>query len=204
MKDLHIHCDGVGLHDCSSIPSISAWHMDSYFRMSGSDCTFLKFMFVIIVSFNKSRVARGRSANKLCPQGFRFSKTLNHISQECFWTHGLRIHRLNTIANYLARFLGGRGYTVYNETIFVELTSRRLKPDIVAYGIDHTLVINAQVINDQFYLKIAHDDKVIKYEVLHLQLEPAEWSLLQFFDIRLVWYRYPWLCKISQVLPRFL
>lgn len=107
-------------------------------------------------------MARGRDAEKYCSQGCRVPETLNQISQQCYVTNSLRINRRNAISNYLAHSLEQRGYLVHKEPIFRAPDAKKLKPDLVAYGIDHSLVIDAQVINDQLFLTTAYENKINK------------------------------------------
>lgn len=104
------------------------------------------------------------------------SETLNHISQQCFYMHGLRILRHNTISKYLARSLSQKGYTVHKELIFKLPNRAKLKPDLIAYKLHHTLVIGSQIMNDQYImndpLSTAHNAKVKNYDALRPQLDP--------------------------------
>lgn len=77
-------------------------------------------------------------------------ETLNHVVQQCYSTHGMRIHRHDTLTNYLARSLVQKGFTVHREQLFQLPSCAKLKPDTMAYSVDQVLVIDTQVINDQY------------------------------------------------------
>lgn len=72
--------------------------------------------------FSKFHVARGRDADRLCSRGCRVPETLNHMSQQCYATHGLQIKRHDALSNYFARLLEQRGYTVHHEPFKVNDT----------------------------------------------------------------------------------
>lgn len=57
----------------------------------------------------------------------------------------------------------------HKEPTFV-VNNCSLKPDLVVYSNERTVVIDAQIENDQFLLSTAHANKVSKYEVLSDQL----------------------------------
>lgn len=81
------------------------------------------------------------------------------------------MYRHDAISNYVARSLEQLGYSVHKEPCFKSRNDAPLKPDLVAYAVDHVALIDTQVINDQFSLETAHTNKVAKYEVLLPQLE---------------------------------
>lgn len=54
------------------------------------------------------------------------------------------------------------GKTGHKESAFRIPYRKKMKPDLVAYGIGHMLVIDAQVTNDQLPLVTAHETS--KYE----------------------------------------
>lgn len=68
------------------------------------------------------------------------------------------------------RSLEQKGYSVHNQPNFKDPTGTLLKPDI-AYSTDHSVLIDAQVINNQYPLDIAHENKVSKYSCLRGQLQ---------------------------------
>lgn len=90
--------------------------------------------------------------------------------QKCFATHGLRIKRHNALVHYLIRSLNNRGFSTHLEPSF-KINEATLKPDIVAYSPDKVFVIDAQVINDQYNLDEAHENKINKCLPLVPQLD---------------------------------
>lgn len=67
--------------------------------------------------------------------------------------------------NYLIRSSSQRGYTAHAEPRF-DVDKKSLKPDIVLYNAGSTTVIDVQVINDQYSLEAAHNNKLEKYAPL--------------------------------------
>jgi hypothetical protein len=59
---------------------------------------------------------------------------------------------------------------VHKESIY-ETPNGKLKPDLVLFNIDRVIVVDAQVITDQFPLERAHKNKVEKYNPLIHQLQ---------------------------------
>lgn len=84
-----------------------------------------------------------RPLDKLCSRGCGDPATLNHISQECHATRGMRIQIHDAISNYLCRSLEQCGYSVHHEPIFNVPNGRKLKLDLVASCTDHVLVIDS-------------------------------------------------------------
>lgn len=70
--------------------------------------------------------------------------------------------RHNAITNYVARSLDQKGFSVVKEKTFTT-TNGKLKPDIVAFSPDMTLVIDTQIVNDHFPLKVANQNNIEKY-----------------------------------------
>ncbi|GBL74729.1 Retrovirus-related Pol polyprotein from type-2 retrotransposable element R2DM [Araneus ventricosus] len=154
-------CDGCGLKGSSDVPSAHSWVLDGTSLLSGRD--YISCIHVRLgVLFNRARATRGRKKQHLCARGCYQPETLNHIIQSCYSTHGARINRHNNIAKYLARIIGDRGATVHEEPHFQTETAGRLKPDLVIYTADRVVVVDVQVINDQYPLGLAHINKIEK------------------------------------------
>ncbi|GBM11033.1 Retrovirus-related Pol polyprotein from type-2 retrotransposable element R2DM [Araneus ventricosus] len=156
-------CDGCGLKGSGDVPSAHSWVLDGTSLLSSRD--YISCIHVRLgVLFNRARAARGRDKQHLCARGCYQPETLNHIIQSCYATHGARINRHNNIAKYLARIIGDRGATVHEEPHFQTETAGLLKPDLVIYTADRVVVVDVQVINDQYPLGLAHINKIEKYK----------------------------------------
>ncbi|GBO45525.1 Retrovirus-related Pol polyprotein from type-2 retrotransposable element R2DM [Araneus ventricosus] len=156
-------CDGSGLKGSDDVPSAHSWVLDGTSLLSGRD--YISCIHVRLgVLFNRARAARGRDKQHLCARGCYQPETLNHIIQSCYATHGARINRHNNIAKYLARIIGDRGATVHEEPHFQTETAGLLKPDLVIYTADRVVVVDVQIINDQYPLGLAHMNKIEKYK----------------------------------------
>ncbi|GBN57612.1 Retrovirus-related Pol polyprotein from type-2 retrotransposable element R2DM, partial [Araneus ventricosus] len=104
----------------------------------------------------RTRTSRGRP-NKIrsCRAGCAALETPNHVVQQCFRSHGLRIKRHNAIANYICRSLQQKGFQVTEEPVY-PLTAGTLKPDLVAFKSNSALVLDVQVVGDSVELDSAH------------------------------------------------
>lgn len=113
-------------------------------------------------------------------------ETLNHISQQCYSTHGLRIQRHEALFKYVSRSFEQRGYSVRSGAVF-KVNNVKLKPDIIAYSQEHVVVIDAHVINDQFSLENVHAKKSNKYTSLTDQLGPLRPGGVRFTSLAFNW-----------------
>lgn len=91
-----------------------------------------------------------------CSRGCSWPETHKHILQRYF-THKPRISRHDSVMNYLRKVLIERGKSVQIEQLADET---KLKPDIIVYEERRVSVVDVQIINDQFSLKIAHNNKI--------------------------------------------
>lgn len=121
------------------------------------------------VLFNKSTAARGSSSkDKSCHRGCGAAETLNHILQSCYSTHTARVKRHDAIVNYVHRVVQDRGMSVHKELQF-RVGESTLKPDLVVYNQDR-VVVDVQIVNDQFPLEPAYCNKIKKYLPFNDQL----------------------------------
>lgn len=96
---------------------------------------------------------------------------LNHILQQWYSTHYHRINRHNSLVQYLNRTRTARNYTVHVEPSFTIDNSTKFNLDLVIYSPDRVILVDLQVVNDQFPLQTAHPNMIQKYEVLRQQLQ---------------------------------
>lgn len=180
-------CDGAGLSQMSDVPMASSWVVDGTDLLSGSD--YLSCIHVRTnVPYCKSRVSRGRPCiGNLCSRGCQSPETLDHILQKCWSSHALRIRRHDNLCNYIARNLDNKGYSCHLEERHTLPSGQVLKPDITAYSENDILIIDAQVINDQFPLQEAHENKIKKYEPLKQQLTPLRPDGVKLTSLTLNW-----------------
>lgn len=137
--------------------------------MSGRD-----FIHAIHVSYgvlySKIRSARGRqNLGKKCRRGCDTVETLNHVLQQCHHTHFARIKRRNALMDYVPKVGHDRGMSVHKEPVF-KVGGRKLIPNLVIYNPDRVVLVDAQVVNEQFPLERGHSNKVEKYSSLGDQL----------------------------------
>lgn len=183
--DLYSKCDGVGLAQSSGVPIVHSWVADGTNFMSGSDnISAIQARYNCL--FSRSRGTRGRDLKYMCARGCAQPETLNHMTQQCYASHGLRIRRHDDVCLYVIRSLQQKGFSVQSEPRF-PYNHSFLKPDIVAYNSSNVFIIDFQVINDQFNLDLAHCNKVEKYSVLRPQLDPLRPNGSIFTSITVNW-----------------
>jgi hypothetical protein len=161
-KRLAKTCDGAGLVQSSKAPAAHTWISDGSKFLSGRDyitCIHTRYQCL----YTKARGSRGRLKDVVCSRGCAASETLNHIVQQCWCTHGDRIKRHNNIVQFLKRSAEQQGYTTHVEEVFTT-PEGKLRPDLVLYSPEKVVVVDVQVINDQFPLRTAHHNKIVKYK----------------------------------------
>lgn len=114
-------------------------------------------------------------------------ETLNHLLQVCYVTHTSRIKRHDAVVKLVARELDNKQFSVFAERLY-QTPVGALKPDIVAFREDKIVVVDVQVINDQFNLEEAHFNKVSKYDApLRDILAPQRSGNIVFTSLILNW-----------------
>jgi len=159
---LYATCDGAGLRGSSEVPISNSWILDGTNLMTGRN-----YIAAIQVRtntlFSKARRARGRSgADGRCSRGCAQPETLNHILQNCFATHNARIIRHNKIVDYIKRGATQRNFEVCVEPSF-QLPTGNLKPDLLLTKDKIQIIADVQIVNDQFPLTTANNNKIAKY-----------------------------------------
>lgn len=159
---LYSMVDGAGLKEAGRVPRQHDWIQDGTRFLSGKD--YLQSCRLRINSLpTRSRITRGRANDRMCRAGCNKIETLNHVLQQCHRTHGIRIKRHDNLVAYVARGLEVAEYQVSVEPKLQTAAGIR-KPDIVARRGVLGLVIDAQVINDQYDLDTAHENKIEYYK----------------------------------------
>lgn len=159
---LYSSVDGGPLRSSAEVKGQHGWIGEPTRFLSGRD--FVNCNKVRINALpTSSRTSRGRPGDRSCRAGCGLPETSNHIIQVCHRTNKLRIKRHNAVANYITRSLEGKGYLVEQEPTFSTAEGNR-KPDVVATLGKTTLVIDAQVVNDQMNLEEANQNKINYYK----------------------------------------
>lgn len=155
--------DGCSLKESVGCAPAHRWISDGSFLLSGRE--FITALHVRLgILYSKSRALRGRdSKSKLCGRGCSVLETLSHILQQCYCTHYARLTRHNGLTKYFRKLCHGRGKTVHYEPVFETTDKCKLKPDLVIYEESGITVVDVQIINDQFPLNDAHQNKIDKY-----------------------------------------
>lgn len=183
-QELKKTCDGKGLAEFHKVPQQSSWINDGTSMMTG-DNYIAAIGLRLNTLYNRSRATRGRDQPHSCSRGCEYPETLNHILQQCYSTNALRIKRHDKLVQYIGRGAGQRGYSVHIEPRF-DTKQGVLKPDLVMYNTGSSTVVDVQVINDQFPLDVAHDNKVKKYTPLISELSGLR-NELRFTSFTINW-----------------
>ena len=158
---LHNIVDGGALKESKKIPQQKRWIAEGTRFLSGRD-----FVLTCKLRINaiptKYRTSRGRIHDRSCRAGCNASETLNHVLQTCHRAHDARIRRHDAVMAYLARGLEQRKYRVTREAEFRTEEGVR-KPDLIATKMGRSIIIDAQVVNDQTILDLAHKRKTEYY-----------------------------------------
>ena len=160
-EKLYISPDGVALKESSKVLGQNDWIQDGTMFLSGRDYI-NSCQFRINAMPTRSRTTRGRFQDRSCRGGCSVPETLNHITQHCHRTHGVRIKRHNAVVFYLVKRLEKQGYEVEVEPRYATDQGNRF-PDIVATKNEEGLIIDAQVMSEQADLRRADREKVRKY-----------------------------------------
>lgn len=160
-EELYKSIDGGALKESSKVPQQHRWVQEGTKFLGGGD-----FVNSVKLRINalptRSRGARGRDFDRRCRAGCEVPETLNHILQQCHRTHNPRVDRHNSAAKYLANKMRSKGYRVWEEPVLRTNEGLR-KPDIVAELGGTALVVDAQIINDQYSADTAHQNKIAYY-----------------------------------------
>lgn len=97
-RKLYTMCDGAGLKEASKCPPAHEWVSDGTRFLTGKD--YIKSIHLRYgCLYNRARCRREN--NKVCRRGCDVPETLNHIIQQCYSTHFLRIKRHNSLVHYI-------------------------------------------------------------------------------------------------------
>ena len=137
-----------------------------------------------------SRTSRGLIHDRSCRAGCNAPETLNHVLQTCHRTHYVRIRCHDAVVACLVRGLEKRKYRVTREAEFCNDEGVG-KPDLIATKMGRSIVIDAEVVNDQTIVDRAHKRKA-EYYSANTSLRRAiatkcGTEVLQFISATLSW-----------------
>ena len=159
---LNTSVDGGGLRSSAKTPGQHYWVSDGSRFLSGRD--FINSCRIRIDALpTRSRTSRGRFRDRRCRAGCDQPETLSHVLQVCHRTQAARIRRHDAVTKYVAQRLRDHGGNVFHEPRITTREGLR-KPDLLAVKDHLAIVVDAQIINDQFCLRTAHDNKTRKYQ----------------------------------------
>jgi hypothetical protein len=173
-----VSVDGNGLREAAEVPQIHSWISDGTALQTGRD-----FVSAVRVRINAlpcaARTMRPATAHdqgaRGCAGGCGVEETLNHVSQACWRTHGVRVLRHNRVLGLFVQSLRRVGYTALVEP-YIPTSIGARKPDVVAWKNDGVVhVVDVQVVSAgaEHSLATMHERKVRKY----LLPEVTQWAL---------------------------
>ena len=164
--ELFSTADCYGLEYAHQVPYVHRWATDGNLGMSGHRyCAAIALRSGVL--YSRARSARGRpEANSSCDCcGPNVVEHLGHILQVCSRTYGARIKRHDLLVMKIKKMLEYHNWTVLvepkirtpnSETLFV-------KPDLLAWKEERSVVLDVAVCSDDLAPDIAHEQKVHKY-----------------------------------------
>ncbi|KAG8177071.1 hypothetical protein JTE90_015723 [Oedothorax gibbosus] len=178
-RKIKMTCDGIGLQDAHKVPTASEWVLEGTKLISGQ--AFINEIQVRTGTlFSREGAARGRNISNQCSRGCSQPETLNHVLQNCYASDKLRIIRHDRLVEYIHRGAQQRKFSLHMEPEF-SLPVGKLKPDLVLYKDDRAIVVDAQVINNQYPLEKASQEKIKKYTpLIKHQLKDTKATILSF------------------------
>ena len=153
--------DGAPLKDSRKVPVQHKWIGEPTKFLSGKD--FVNSCKARINALpTLSRTSRGRVRDRDCRGGCGKTETLNHILQHCHRTHDIRIRRHDAVLKVIDKNLVTSGFNIEREPR-IRCENGVAKPDRVATIGKTSIVLDAQVVSDQFSVDAANEWKVGKY-----------------------------------------
>ncbi|CAN7998348.1 unnamed protein product, partial [Ixodes hexagonus] len=164
---LHRSNDGAAVRDSRKVPGAHRWIAEGNRLLPGR-----QFIDIIKLRINAQptleRTSRGRGNDISCRAGCGAPESLGHVLQCCHRGHRTRVKRHDNLARYVCTRLGQLGWTVLWEPHF-DLPGGVLKPDLVAFKGENTIILDAQVVGTRMALSFHHHQKVAKYSSPGLQ-----------------------------------
>lgn len=159
---LHASHDGRGLREVSSSKLSSYWSSYGAHSIPGADFVHYHHVRANCIP-SRTRTSRGREGHEvLCRAGCPEKETPSHCVQRCFRTHGGRILRHDDLVRKVGGFLKQKGWQVELEQSYPTSAGRR-RPDLTAVRDGTAAVVDAQVVDSEGSLDMAHERKVEKY-----------------------------------------
>lgn len=122
--------DGKGLAEHEKVPQAHRWTREPTKLLTGRDYIRINHLRYKTLVTNSLRNRINKSVTVYCPVCVNTPHTLSHILQTCPRSHGPRVHRHNSIVEYICKRLEKQGYGVLSEP-HIRDASGLLKPDIV-------------------------------------------------------------------------
>lgn len=164
---LHGSCDGAALRDSRKVPAAHRWISDGNRLLPGR-----QFIDLVKLRINAQptleRTSRGRQQDVSCRAGCRAPESLGHVLQRCHRGHRNRTKRHDNLVRYVSTRLSQLGWSVLWEPHYT-LQEGVLKPDLVAYKGEESLIIDAQVVGTKMGLGFLHHQKKAKYSGVELR-----------------------------------
>ena len=165
-SELHTKVDGAGLRHHAKCKQFDQWMCDPKMAIRGRE--FILAIHARLGCLNTpSRAWRGRGEHvrkKMCWRD-RQPATLNHISQYCESTHGLRVERHDAVVKLMFASLAKKGLNVAREPKLAIENRKWLEPDLVLLTRDRKRIhiIDPIICSDHKNLEEANAAKQTKY-----------------------------------------
>lgn len=116
--------------------------------------------------------SRGRPNNKRCRHCNLADETLNHVTQKCTATHGLRVRRHDAVLKKLATLLAERKELSVSKEPRIVAAGQLYKPDLIVVAPGNIYVVDVIITGDSpDGLQRAADFKVEKYHIPALEAQ---------------------------------
>jgi hypothetical protein len=188
-KKLYGSKDGGGLRFHCQTPSIHNW-VDNYHGNAKLYVNAIKIRGNLVGT--KTRCNRGRdSTDYLCRAGCNRPESLSHILQGCPRTHAVRIQRHNRANNMIRALLERYGFEIWDEP-HLPIGDTFRKPDLIVKKGDRTVIIDTQIISDQYNIEEEYTRKCGWYNSKEIlkearKLTSNELGLIETMSLTLNW-----------------
>ena len=177
-EQLYDKVDGRALATVREVPAVSTWVTRPNPNMSGEEYVraIKTRAGVITTPARSSRSRNGDRGDPLCKRD-RQRATLNHISQVCQTTHGLRVKRHNNICEMLTATLRKDGWTTWAKPR-IPVGATFIKPDIIAVKGSEYCVLDPIITGDNQEIELSASGKsnIYDQDAIERVRQGLEWN----------------------------
>lgn len=155
---------------------------------------------------------RGRDTDKRCRKCQRVNESLQHIVQNCHFTHFDRMARHDSICRFIKEKCIAAKHTVLWEPVF-QLTNRKLKPDLLVITPDAINVIDISIVTENMTFRHSQQPSTLQgawlYKREYYESEELSRKIESQLGEKQIWYgsiiislRGIWCSKNDETLKR--